>query len=144
MMSNHWLNGLLGGMLIGLSATILLAFNGRIAGISGIFNGAIRFMNAEVWRWYFLMGLLLGAGLYEFLIAAEPTPRSSFAPWAMGVGGFLVGFGTRMGSGCTSGHGVCGLGRLSVRSFVAVCTFLITGIVTVVVIRHGSSFWRAT
>jgi uncharacterized protein len=144
MISDHWLNGLLGGMLIGLSATLLLAFNGRIAGISGIFNGAIRFINAEVWRWYFLMGMLMGAALYEFLIAAQPTPRSSFAPAAMVIGGFLVGFGTRMGNGCTSGHGVCGLGRLSVRSFVAVCTFLMTGMVTVFVIRHGFSLGGAT
>lgn len=136
-MPNHWLNGLLGGILIGLSATLLLAVNGRIAGISGILNGAISFVKTEVWRWYFLVGMLVGGALYEFVLAAQPTPRSNFAPWAMVIGGFLVGFGTNMGNGCTSGHGVCGLGRLSVRSFVAVCTFLLTGIVTVFVIRHG-------
>jgi uncharacterized protein len=143
-MPNNWLNGLLGGILIGLSATLLLAANGRIAGISGILSGAISFVKAEVWRWYFLVGMLLGGSLYEFALAAQPTPRSSFAPWAMVIGGFLVGFGTNMGNGCTSGHGVCGLGRLSVRSFVAVCTFLITGIVTVFVIRHGFRLGSAT
>jgi uncharacterized protein len=143
-MPGNWFNGLLGGILIGLSATLLLAANGRIAGISGILNGAISFVKAEVWRWYFLVGMLLGGALYEFVLAAQPTPRSSFAPWAMVIGGFLVGFGTNMGNGCTSGHGVCGLGRLSVRSFVAVCTFLIVGIVTVFVIRHGFRLGGAT
>jgi uncharacterized protein len=143
MMPGNWFNGLLGGILIGLSATLLLAANGRIAGISGILNGAISFVKAEVWRWYFLVGMLVGGMLYEYAIATQPTPRSNFAPWAMVIGGFLVGFGTNMGNGCTSGHGVCGLGRLSLRSFVAVCTFLITGIVTVFVIRHGFSFGGA-
>lgn len=133
----NWMTGLLGGMLIGLSATLLLAFNGRIAGISGIVNGAISFVKAEVWRWYFLAGMLIGGVLYEYTLATQPTPKSTFAPVAMLVGGFLVGFGTRMGNGCTSGHGVCGLGRLSLRSFVAVCTFLITAMITVFMTRHG-------
>jgi uncharacterized protein len=133
----NWMTGLLGGMLIGLSATLLLAFNGRIAGISGILNGAIAFTQAEVWRWYFLAGMLIGGALYEYTLATQPTPKSTFAPVAMLIGGFLVGFGTRMGNGCTSGHGVCGLGRLSLRSFVAVCTFLITAIVTVLITRHS-------
>ena len=123
-------------MLIGVSATILLAFNGRIAGISGIVNGAIRFATGEGWRWIFIVGMLAGGALYEYLLAPQPTPISSFTPWAIILGGFLVGFGTRMGSGCTSGHGVCGLGRLSPRSLVAVLTFLTTGIATVFVIRH--------
>jgi uncharacterized protein len=135
----NWLNGLLGGMLIGLSATLLLAFNGRIAGISGILNGTITFAKAELWRWYFLLGMLVGGLLYERIIAATPTPHSNFAPLAMVLGGFLVGFGTCMSNGCTSGHGVCGLGRLSFRSFVAVCTFLATAMFTVFVIRHGLS-----
>lgn len=132
----NWLTALMGGVLIGLSATLLLAFNGRIAGISGIVNGAITVTKSEVWRWMFLLGMLLGGVLYEYGLASQPTPTSTFAPLAMIVGGFLVGFGTRMGSGCTSGHGVCGLGRLSLRSLVAVLTFLITGILTVFVVRH--------
>ena len=132
----NWLTALLGGVLIGLSATLLLAFNGRIAGISGMVNGAITFTKQEVWRWMFILGMLLGGVLYEYGLASQPTPTSTFAPWAMIVGGFLVGFGTRMGSGCTSGHGVCGLGRLSLRSLVAVLTFLITAILTVFVVRH--------
>lgn len=132
----NWLTALVGGVLIGLSATLLLAFNGRIAGISGMVNGAITFTKKEVWRWMFLFGMLLGGMLYEYGFASLPTPTSTFAPWAMIVGGLLVGFGTRMGSGCTSGHGVCGLGRLSVRSLVAVLTFVITAILTVFVVRH--------
>lgn len=132
----NWLTALVGGVLIGLSATLLLAFNGRIAGISGMVNGAITFAKDAVWRWMFIFGMLLGAVLYEYGLASQSTPTSTFAPWAMIVGGFLVGFGTRMGSGCTSGHGVCGLGRLSMRSLVAVVTFLITAILTVFVVRH--------
>ena len=130
------ITALMGGVLIGLSASILLAFNGRIAGISGIVNGAIRFVAGERWRWMFIIGMLAGGGLYEYGLAPQSTPTSTFAPWAMIVGGFLVGFGTRMGSGCTSGHGVCGLGRLSLRSLIAVLTFLTTGMITVWVGRH--------
>lgn len=125
-----------GGILIGVSATILLMFNGRIAGISGIVNGAITFAKEELWRWIFLLGMVLGGGLYEYGLTSQPTPPSTFAPWAMIVGGALVGFGTRMGGGCTSGHGVCGLGRLSLRSVTAVITFLITAMITVWLLRH--------
>ena len=132
----NWLTALIGGGLIGVSATILLAFNGRIAGISGIVNGAIQFAAGEGWRWMFIVGMLAGGALYEYGLAPQPTPTSIFSPWAMIVGGFLVGFGTRMGSGCTSGHGVCGLGRLSPRSLVAVLTFLTTAILTVFVGRR--------
>jgi uncharacterized protein len=132
----NWITALSGGILIGISATLLLSFNGRIAGISGIVNGAIDLTQRELWRWLFLLGLLGGGALYEYTLAAQPTPHSTFAPWAMVVGGFLVGFGTRMGNGCTSGHGVCGLGRLSGRSLVAVITFLLTAILTVFVVRH--------
>lgn len=132
----NWVSALLGGLLIGTSATILLAFNGRIAGISGIINNAISFAPGEGWRWLFLIGLLLGGALYEYILAPQPTPVSAIASWAMLLGGFLVGFGTRMSNGCTSGHGVCGLGRLSVRSLVAVLTFLTTAMVMVFVIRH--------
>ena len=131
-----WVNALIGGILIGLSATILLAFNGRIAGISGIVNGALKFEPEENWRWLFIVGMLSGGFLYEYWWASEPTPLSDFAPVAMILGGLLVGWGTRMGNGCTSGHGVCGLGRLSFRSLVAVVSFMATGIVTVFMTRH--------
>lgn len=133
----NWVSALLGGLLIGTSATILLAFNGRIAGISGMVNNAITFAPREGWRWLFLFGLLCGGAIYEYVLAPQPTPESASAPWAMLVGGFLVGFGTRMSNGCTSGHGVCGLGRLSPRSLVAVLTFLAAAMVTVFIVRHA-------
>lgn len=135
-MEASWIAGAIGGVLIGISATILLAFNGRIAGISGMVNGAITFARAEQWRWWFLGGMLGGGALYEYWLAPQPTPTSTFVPWAMIIGGFLVGFGTRMGNGCTSGHGVCGLGRLSGRSLAAVITFMITAAITVFLTRH--------
>ena len=135
-MEASWIAGLIGGILIGLSATILLAFNGRIAGISGMVNGALTLARAEQWRWWFLGGMLGGGALYEYALAPQPTPTSTFAPWAMVIGGFIVGFGTRMGNGCTSGHGVCGLGRLSGRSLAAVMTFMVTAALTVFVTRH--------
>ena len=132
---------LIGGLLIGLSSTMLLLFNGRIAGISGIVDGAIvdgaaGFSTERRWRWLFIIGLLIGGWVYEGVFAIQHTPVSTFAPVSMAVGGFLVGFGTRLGNGCTSGHGVCGLGRLSLRSLIAVLTFLTTGFITVFITRH--------
>ncbi|MBD2426010.1 YeeE/YedE family protein [Phormidium sp. FACHB-1136] len=135
-MAIDWWYGLLGGGLIGLSATVLLAFNGRIAGISGMVNGVMTFASAESWRWIFLAGMLGGGAVYEYVLAPKPTPTYGFTPITMIIAGFLVGFGTRMGNGCTSGHGVCGLGRLSVRSLVAVISFMVAGFVTVFVTRH--------
>lgn len=135
-MEASWIAGAIGGLLIGLSATLLLAFNGRIAGISGMVNGALTFTRAERWRWWFIGGMVGGGALYEYVLAPQPTPTSTFAPWAMIIGGFIVGFGTRMGNGCTSGHGVCGLGRLSGRSLAAVITFMVTAAITVFITRH--------
>ncbi len=136
MIEFNWITGLLGGILIGVSATIVLAFNGKIAGISGILNGALTFKSQEAWRWYFLGGMLIGGAVYEYIVATEPTPQSDLDLVGMIIGGLLVGVGTRMGNGCTSGHGVCGLGRLSLRSLVAVITFLSTAMITVFIIRH--------
>lgn len=130
------LTALTGGILVGLSATLLLWFNGRIAGISGIVSGALGFSSDLTWRWLFILGMLTGGWLYENVIAQQPTPVSDFAPLAMIVGGLAVGVGTRLGYGCTSGHGVCGLGRLSVRSLAAVITFLATGFITVFIVCH--------
>ncbi|MGG6293347.1 YeeE/YedE family protein [Leptolyngbya sp. AN02str] len=133
----NWPTALMGGIFIGISATVLLLGSGRIAGISGMVNGAMTFARQEMWRWSFIAGLLLGALVYEYGLATAPTPHSTFSPISMIVGGLLVGWGTRMGNGCTSGHGVCGLGRLSMRSLVAVLVFLGTGMLTVFVMRHG-------
>jgi uncharacterized membrane protein YedE/YeeE len=132
----NWVIPLMGGVLIGLSATLLLLCNGKIAGISGMINGAITFDKDQLWRWIFIIGMLLGGAIYEYVWAQQPTPRSDFAPWLMVIGGLLVGFGTRLGNGCTSGHGVCGLGRLSFRSLIAVITFLTTAIITVFITNH--------
>jgi uncharacterized protein len=136
MLMVNWINALLGGVLIGTSATILLAFNGRIAGISGIFNKAIESNTDRVWSWLFLGGMLGGGAIYTYILAPGSIPQAEFTPGIVLIGGLLVGFGTRMGNGCTSGHGVCGLGRLSWRSLVAVVTFLATAMITVFVTRH--------
>ena len=114
--------------MIGLAAVLLLALVGRIAGISGILNGAIEQHDGRAWRWSFLLGLMAGAALWFALGNAVPPPRTGFPlPWLL-TAGLLVGFGTRLGSGCTSGHGICGLARLSKRSLAAVVAFMGAGI----------------
>ena len=134
---NQYLAALCGGVLIGVSATLLLLLNGRIAGISGILNGAMESVVGDRrWRWMFLAGLLIGAGAIGHWSGAGYYAADTYSPWLMTVGGLLVGAGTRIGSGCTSGHGVCGLGRLSLRSLAATATFMLTAIATVYVIRH--------
>ncbi len=135
-MEFNWITGLIGGILIGISATILLVCNGRIAGISGMINGALKFSSAENWRWYFLGGMLIGGLIYEYILPLPATPKYPLNLPVMIIGGLLVGFGTRMGNGCTSGHGVCGLGRLSMRSLIAVISFMASGIITVFITHH--------
>lgn len=131
------LPSLLGGVLIGLAATILLAWNGRIAGISGILGGVLLPKSGEVsWRAVFLAGLVAGGFLLRVIYpSAFPAEASGSLP-VIAAAGLLVGFGTRLGSGCTSGHGVCGLSRLSARSLVATLTFMATGALTVFVVHH--------
>lgn len=128
---------LIGGSLIGLATVILLGFNGRIAGISGIMNGVLtREAVNTAWRWSFLVGLIAGAGVFVWFTPPAFAPRTDY-PMALTVfAGLLVGVGTRMGSGCTSGHGVCGLARLSPRSVVATVVFLAAGVATVFVVRR--------
>lgn len=127
---------LAGGLLIGCAAVLLLLLLGRIAGISGIVWSAVSGQADNSWRWLFIVGLLLGPILYHQL-AAVPNPLPSSLPWWQAIaGGLLVGFGVKLGSGCTSGHGVCGIGRLSPRSLTATVLFMATGIVTVYLIRH--------
>jgi uncharacterized membrane protein YedE/YeeE len=115
------LGGLIGGALIGIAASLLLLLNGRIAGISGILSGVFGTIGGteRYWRLAFVIGLICGAAIYF-------------------VAGLLVGFGTRLGSGCTSGHGVCGLARLSPRSLAATGTFILFGMLTVFLLRHLS------
>jgi hypothetical protein len=131
------IGGVLGGMLIGLAAATLLALNGRIAGVSGILNGAVTARDRfdRSWRLLFIVGLISGAALYRFFSGALPIQMQAGLP-ALLAAGLLVGFGTRLGSGCTSGHGVCGLARLSPRSLAATITFMLFGVLTVYLTRH--------
>jgi len=132
---NAYLLPLTGGILLGLSAIWLLLTLGRVAGISGIAWGSIAGPDRG-WRWLFLVGLLLG-GLLTHTVIGQPLPDESTAPtWLIAISGLLVGIGTRMGGGCTSGHGVCGLGRRSPRSVTATITFMTLGIVTVFVMQN--------
>lgn len=135
------LPALIGGALIGLAATLLLWLTGRLAGISGIVHGAVaRPFTENGWRVAFLLGMVLGAGAWFALAPAAgaevPPPREGMPLWILLLAGFLVGLGTRVGSGCTSGHGICGLARFSPRSLVAAVTFIGVGVMTVTVVRH--------
>tara|TARA_B100001248_G_scaffold262731_2_gene261833 strand:- start:3875 stop:4285 length:411 start_codon:yes stop_codon:yes gene_type:complete len=123
---------LVGGVIIGLAATFMMMSIGKIAGISGIVAGLLEKPNpATKWRFAFVLGLLSGGGLLFWLSPQLFQYEFSFTYFEAIVGGLLVGFGTRLGSGCTSGHGVCGLPRLSARSFVATLTFMGVAILTV-------------
>jgi hypothetical protein len=127
---------LLGGVLIGLAAAAFVLLNGRIAGISGILGGMLRPARGDLgWRLAFLAGLV-GAPLAYALVHALPVVTIDAGNGALVVAGLLVGIGTRYGSGCTSGHGVCGLSRLSPRSLVATAAFMLAGFATVFVVRH--------
>lgn len=126
-----------GGLLIGIAAALLALLQGRIAGISGIVGGLLapRAAGDTGWRLAFVGGLLLAPLLYR-LVAEWQAPAVDAGWGTLVVGGLLVGFGTRLGSGCTSGHGVCGLSRLSPRSFAATLVFMGAGFATVFVLRH--------
>ena len=132
-------SSLLGGVLIGLSSALFLLVNGRIAGISGMVGGLLRAPSA---RWAvnacFVAGLLLGPVLYRTAFGRWPAVHLGGSLVLFAVAGLLVGVGTGLASGCTSGHGVCGLARLSPRSAVAVLTFLVTGVATVALMHGGA------
>lgn len=130
------LNSLIGGLLIGTAASLLLWLNGRIAGISSIIANLL-FSKSRVWPILFAAGIIAGTALcYALGLATAPTARGRFPAWLLIVAGILVGFGTAQAHGCTSGHGVCGLGRLSLRSLAATLAFLLAGILTTYVVRH--------
>lgn len=129
-------SALIGGMLIGLAAAMFALLNGRVAGISGVLGGLFKPTRGDIgWRVAFIGGLV-GASLVYHLFATLPAVQIDASYVALVVAGLLVGVGTRYGSGCTSGHGVCGLSRLSPRSLVATLAFMGAGFVTVFVVRH--------
>lgn len=134
-LSEAFITPLLGGLTLGVAAMWLLFSLGRVAGISGILWGVMAGPDRH-WRVFFLMGLLIG-GVVIHAVLGMPVPAQSSTPLPLVVfSGLLVGFGTRMGGGCTSGHGVCGIGRQSLRSIAATATFMVTGVLTVFMIRH--------
>lgn len=126
-----------GGLMIGLAAVLLLLYDGRIAGVSGIMNGLLSGTGENRgWRVAFLAGIVIGAFLVDRINPALFQPRLNYPLRLLVAGGVLVGFGTRLGGGCTSGHAVCGLARLSARSLAATLTFMGAGLLTVYVLRH--------
>ena len=128
MITNEYMMAAAGGALIGTASVVLLWLNGRIAGISGIMNGAFSKQRSEAdWRIAFVVGLIAGGLLYQWATGMPLIERSDFPIWMTVVAGLLVGYGTRLGSGCTSGHGICGISRLSLRSIVATITFVLVG-----------------
>ncbi|MFP6715644.1 MAG: YeeE/YedE thiosulfate transporter family protein [Alphaproteobacteria bacterium] len=132
------LSALAGGILIGLSAVLLLTVNGRIAGISGIVHGIVapEKPNDLDWRLLFLVGLIAGAFLYRLLNGMDTSIALEASILIVGGGGILTGIGTAVGSGCTSGHGICGLARRSSRSLAATISFMLVGGITVFILRH--------
>ena len=130
---------LTGGILIGIAASMMLLVSGRIAGVSGIFGGMLFQQGKErAWRLYFITGLIAG-GIILYTINTEFFENSSGRGLlAVNIAGLLVGIGTRIGGGCTSGHGVCGIGRLSVRSILATVTFVVAGMVAVILVKSFS------
>jgi uncharacterized protein len=130
-------SGLAGGLLIGLAAALLLVLNGHISGISGIVGGLLTPKSSDAgWRVVFVVGLLLGAFGYMLATGGAMPVRMQASMPLLIVAGLLVGFGTRLGSGCTSGHGLCGIARLSKRSIVASAVFFGVAMVTVFLTRH--------
>ena len=136
MLSEPYLNALLGGALIGLATALLLLVNGRIAGVSGIFSRALSFRGPDLSaNIAFVVGLVLAPLSYSLIYGSWPEAEFRMPLFFMALAGVLVGYGTRLGSGCTSGHGVAGLARLSRRSMAAAATFVTSGVVTVFVMR---------
>ena len=129
-------SALAGGVVIGIAASLLALMNGRIAGISGIVGGLLRPQRGDAgWRAAFIAGLIVAPAVYAVVAALPPIAIEAGYP-TLALAGILVGVGTRYGAGCTSGHGVCGLSRLSLRSLVATVVFMAAGIATVFVVRH--------
>lgn len=135
-MNHEWILALIGGIIIGISVSIMLLFNGRVTGISGIIFGILTPKKEDLlWRITFLLGLFIGGiilNLYNPIFFQNTLSASNFK---IIIAGLLVGFGTILGSGCTSGHGICGMSRLSIRSILATLTFIFSGIITVLLLK---------
>jgi uncharacterized protein len=131
------LSGLIGGALIGLAAALLMLSAGRLAGVSGIVGGLLSAGSDRAWRFAFIAGLIVAALVGPLFGTPSAARLSSSNLVLYAVAGLLVGFGSRMGNGCTSGHGVCGFARISTRSIVATLVFMGVAIVTVAIVRHG-------
>ena len=131
-------SGAIGGALIGLAAVILMATAGRIMGATGIFRGllTLRFDDAFQWRMIFIVGLLLGTAWTGLITGAAHNISFVSNNYLIVIGGLLVGAGTTLSNGCTSGHGICGISRFSLRSVVATCVFMVAAIITVFTFRH--------
>lgn len=131
------ISAIIGGILIGIAAVILLLFNGKILGVSGIVSRAIfKPVLQSIWSWAFLLGLILGAAVYRFIFAGQLMIVIEASPPVLILAGLLVGFGTRLGSGCTSGHGICGIARFSKRSIAATGSFMLFGMMIVYLMKH--------
>lgn len=140
-MHQDWINALFGGVIIGIAVSLMLLWNGRVTGISGIINGTLSPVKGDTgWRVLFIIGLLLGGLALKVLNPNVFSGNLETDTWTTVVAGLLVGFGTILGSGCTSGHGVCGISRMSVRSLVATIIFISAGVVAVVVFRRLGVF----
>ena len=131
------ISAIIGGILIGIAAVILLLFNGKILGVSGIVSRAIfKPVLQSIWSWVFLLGLILGAAVYRFIFPGQLMIVIEASPPVLILAGLLVGFGTRLGSGCTSGHGICGIARFSKRSIVATGSFMLFGMMIVYLMKN--------
>lgn len=129
-------NALIGGAIIGIAASLMMLFNGRVTGISGIVSGIVQPKKSDLlWRVFFIAGLLIG-GVVIGLLRPEAFVQQSSAVWGDYIfAGIMVGFGTLLGNGCTSGHGVCGISRMSIRSIMATVTFIMFGMLSLLVFK---------
>lgn len=126
-----------GGVLIGLSVSLMLLFNGRVTGISGIIGGLLKKETLDRhWRYFFIAGLLVGGIILKITAPKSFEVISNASPVDYIIAGFLVGFGTLLGNGCTSGHGVCGISRLSPRSILSTVTFILFGVISVIIFKY--------
>ena len=131
------ISAIIGGILIGIAAVILLLFNGKILGVSGIVSRTIfKPVLGSICSWAFLLGLVLGVVVYRFIFSGQLMIEIEASPPVLILAGLLVGFGTRLGSGCTSGHGICGIARFSKRSIAATGSFMLLGMMTVYFMKH--------